>query len=206
MRTALMLLLLTALAAVPGSVIPQAGVDALKTSRWQDAHPTLTPIYERLGLFDVYGSPWFAAIYLLLMVSLVGCIIPRLGSTGGRCRAAPPAAPRRLDRLPATRRTPPTSRPRTVLDAARAPCCAPPLPARPPTTEAPTRSSAASAATCARPATCCSTSRCWSCCVGFAWGSLYGYKGGVIIVVGDGFSNNLTQYDDFARAGSSTPT
>ncbi len=33
---------------------------------------------------------------------------------------------------------------------------------------------------------------------GFAWGSLYGYKGGAIIVVGDGFSNNLTSYDDFA--------
>ena len=33
--------------------------------------------------------------------------------------------------------------------------------------------------------------------VGFALGSLFGYKGGVILVVGNGFSNNLTQYDDF---------
>ncbi len=33
--------------------------------------------------------------------------------------------------------------------------------------------------------------------VGFAVGSLFGYKGGVILVVGNGFSNNLTQYDDF---------
>ncbi|MSZ77523.1 MAG: cytochrome c biogenesis protein ResB, partial [Actinobacteria bacterium] len=53
MRTALILLLLLALAAVPGSVIPQEGVDALKTANWQDAHPQLTPVYEKLDLFDV---------------------------------------------------------------------------------------------------------------------------------------------------------
>ncbi|MEJ7796347.1 MAG: cytochrome c biogenesis protein ResB, partial [Nocardioides sp.] len=76
MRTALVLLLLLALVAIPGSVIPQQDVDALKTSQWQDDHPQLTPIYERLGLFDVFQSPWFAAIYLLLMVSLVGCFVP----------------------------------------------------------------------------------------------------------------------------------
>ena len=33
--------------------------------------------------------------------------------------------------------------------------------------------------------------------VGFAVGGLFGYKGGVILVVGHGFSNTLTQYDDF---------
>ena len=33
--------------------------------------------------------------------------------------------------------------------------------------------------------------------VGFALGSLFGYKGGVIVIVGQGFSNTLTQYDDF---------
>src|SRR5204863_4789136 len=33
--------------------------------------------------------------------------------------------------------------------------------------------------------------------VGFGIGSLFGYKGGVILVVGNGFSNTLTQYDDF---------
>ena len=34
--------------------------------------------------------------------------------------------------------------------------------------------------------------------VGFASGQLFGYKGGVITVVGQGFSNSLSQYDDFA--------
>ena len=79
MRTALILLLLLALAAIPGSVIPQSDVDSLKTSNWQADHPKLTPIYEKLQLFSVYDSVWFSAIYLLLFVSLVGCIIPRVG-------------------------------------------------------------------------------------------------------------------------------
>ena len=93
MRTALILLLLLALAAVPGSLIPQERVDSLKASQWQDQHETLTPVYEKLGLFNVYGSPWFAAIYILLMVSLVGCIVPahlRL-----RPRRCAPSRPRR---------------------------------------------------------------------------------------------------------------
>ena len=37
--------------------------------------------------------------------------------------------------------------------------------------------------------------------VGFGIGSLFGYKGGVILVVGNGFSNTLTQYDDFDPGG-----
>ena len=100
MRTALVLLLLLALAAVPGSVIPQEGVDALNAAQWKDQHETLTPIYEKLGLFNVYGSPWFAAIYLLLVVSLVGCIVPRSFVYLRSIRAQPPAAPRNLTRLP----------------------------------------------------------------------------------------------------------
>ncbi len=100
MRTALVLLLLLALAAIPGSVIPQEGVDSLKTSRWQDDHPKLTPVYERLGLFDVFDSVWFSAIYILLMVSLVGCILPRSLVYWRALRAAPPQAPRNLSRLP----------------------------------------------------------------------------------------------------------
>lgn len=100
MRTALVLLLLLALAAVPGSVIPQEGVDALEANQWKADHPGLTPVYERLGLFSVYDSVWFSAIYLLLMVSLVGCIVPRTFHYVRAIRAQPPAAPRNLSRLP----------------------------------------------------------------------------------------------------------
>ena len=100
MRTALILLLLLALAAVPGSLIPQDGVDSLKADQWREAHTTLTPIYKALGLFNVYSTPWFAAIYLLLMVSLVGCIIPRCLVYAKAMRAQPPATPAKLTRLP----------------------------------------------------------------------------------------------------------
>ncbi len=41
--------------------------------------------------------------------------------------------------------------------------------------------------------------------VGFALGSLFGYRGGVILVVGNGFSNNLTQYDDFVPGSLFAP-
>ncbi len=100
MRTALVLLLLLALASIPGSVIPQDNIDSLAVSQWRDNHPRLAPIWDRLDLFDVYGSVWFSAIYILLMISLVGCIIPRLFVYARALRAKPPRAPRHLSRLP----------------------------------------------------------------------------------------------------------
>ena len=100
MRIALILLLMLALAAVPGSLVPQERVDSLKATEWKDQHETLAPIYDKLGIFNVYGSPWFAAIYILLVVSLLGCIIPRTFVYVRGLRAQPPAAPRNLTRLP----------------------------------------------------------------------------------------------------------
>ena len=125
MRTALVLLLLLALAAVPGSVIPQERVDSLKTGQWQDKHETLTPVYDKLGLFNVYGSPWFAAIYILLMVSLVGCIIPRTFHYLRAIRNQPPTAPRNLTRLPAHASYVTTESPQEVLERARTPASGP---------------------------------------------------------------------------------
>ena len=101
MRTALVLLLLLALASVPGSVIPQERTDALKASQWQEKHETLTKVYDKLGLFDVYGSPWFAAIYLLLDASRSSAASCRgRSSTPGRSASEPPPAPRNLTRMP----------------------------------------------------------------------------------------------------------
>ncbi|MGC4110987.1 MAG: cytochrome c biogenesis protein ResB [Nocardioides sp.] len=191
MRTALILLLLLALGAIPGSVIPQSGVDALKTQNWQTAHPHLTPIYQKLSLFNVYHSPWFAAIYLLLMVSLVGCIVPRLFVYWRGYRKQPPPAPRNLTRLPDHATYTTDEEPDAVL---------------------------ARAAQVLSRRNRVSTSDGWVSAergqlreagnllfhlsvlvvlVGFGIGSLFGYKGGVILVVGNGFSNQLTQYDDF---------
>src|SRR3977135_4333282 len=78
MRTALLLLLLLAIAAVPGSVWPQRGVSAENVNAYLRQHPGSGPWLDRFSFFDVYSSPWFSAIYLLLFVSLVGCLVPRL--------------------------------------------------------------------------------------------------------------------------------
>ncbi|MBI1759009.1 MAG: cytochrome c biogenesis protein ResB [Actinobacteria bacterium] len=99
MRTALVLLFLLALAAVPGSLLPQSGLNPAKVAAYRRSHPALAPILERLGFFEVFASPWFAAIYLLLFISLIGCIVPRVRLHGRALRRPPPAAPRHLDRL-----------------------------------------------------------------------------------------------------------
>src|SRR3954447_12286637 len=120
MRIALILLLLLALAAVPGSLVPQERVDSLKASEWKQAHETLAPIYEKLGIFNVYGSPWFAAIYILLVISLVGCIVPRPFVSLRALRAQPPVAPRNLSRLPSHASYATTEPAEVVLGRARA--------------------------------------------------------------------------------------
>ena len=98
MRTALFLLLLLAIGAIPGSMLPQRSLDAPRVARWLADHPTAGPVLDRLGFFEVYASPWFAAIYLLLFVSLVGCVVPRTRMHWRSLRSDPPRPPRRLDR------------------------------------------------------------------------------------------------------------
>ncbi len=99
MRTALFLLLLLSVAAVPGSIFPQRNIDAGRVADYIAQNPTTSPWLDRLGFFDVYASPWFSAIYLLLFVSLVGCIVPRTRVHIAALRATPPRAPSRLSRL-----------------------------------------------------------------------------------------------------------
>jgi cytochrome c biogenesis protein len=100
MRTALVLLFLLAVAAIPGSVLPQRSVNIENVAGYFRDHPDLAPVLDRLGGFDVYASPWFASIYLLLFTSLVGCVVPRLLDHIRALRTVPPDAPRRLERLP----------------------------------------------------------------------------------------------------------
>ncbi|CAM5624122.1 Cytochrome c biosynthesis protein OS=Streptomyces antimycoticus OX=68175 GN=SSPO_046270 PE=4 SV=1 [Streptomyces antimycoticus] len=119
MRVALLLLLLLSLGTIPGSLVPQTSIDQLKVQDFQERHPTLTPIYEKLQLFHVYSSVWFSAIYLLLFISLIGCIVPRTWQFIGQLRGRPPAAPRRLTRLPAYTTWRSEAEPEQVLEAAR---------------------------------------------------------------------------------------
>ena len=99
MRTALFLLLLLSIAAVPGSIFPQRSIDAGKVADFIASNPTTGPWLDRLGFFEVYSSVWFSAIYLLLVISLVGCIVPRSRLHWHTLRAKPPRAPRNLSRL-----------------------------------------------------------------------------------------------------------
>lgn len=100
MRTAVILLVLLAAAAVPGSLLPQRGVasDPAAVAFFYRDHPELAPWLDRLWLFDVYAAPWFAAVYLLLLVSMTGCVLPRCARLWREVTAAPPPAPRRLER------------------------------------------------------------------------------------------------------------
>jgi cytochrome c biogenesis protein len=99
MRTALVLLLLLAIAAVPGSLVPQRSADPNGVTQYFSDNPDLAPVLDGLSLFDVYTSPWFSAIYILLFVSLVGCVIPRTKHHWKALRAKPPRTPARLSRL-----------------------------------------------------------------------------------------------------------
>jgi cytochrome c biogenesis protein len=100
MRTALVLLFLLALASIPGSVLPQEGIDPAAVSEYYAAHPALAPFLAKLSGFDVFGAPWFAAIYLLLFASLAGCVLPRTYRLARSTRQPPPKAPRYIGRLP----------------------------------------------------------------------------------------------------------
>ncbi len=96
MRTALVLLLLLAVAAIAGSLIPQAMNSPARVEAMFRDHPALARFYNAAGLFDVYGSWWFTFIYTLLLISLAACLLPRSRALVRNVRARPVAA-RELD-------------------------------------------------------------------------------------------------------------
>ena len=98
MNTALLLLVLVALAAIPGSILPQRTASILKVNNWKTENPRVAEIFDALGLFDVYGSFWFSAIYILLMISLIGCVIPRLNVYWKSFNEKPPKPPKEIAR------------------------------------------------------------------------------------------------------------
>ncbi len=121
MRTALFLLLLLAIAAVPGSLVPQRSSDPNGVTQYFTNNPDLAPALDKIQAFDVYSSAWFSAIYLLLFVSLIGCVIPRTKHHLQALRAEPPQTPVRLSRLAGftTRDTPVGTDAGATIDSAR---------------------------------------------------------------------------------------
>ncbi|WGP07191.1 cytochrome c biogenesis protein ResB [Bacillus subtilis] len=100
MRVALILLLVLALASIPGSLLPQRIQDPGRVNTFLENNGAWGQFLDTLQMFDVYSSVWFSSIYLLLMISLVGCIIPRTKQHWKAMRSSPPKAPRRLSRMP----------------------------------------------------------------------------------------------------------
>ena len=102
MKTALILLFLLAIASIPGSILPQRGTNPILVEQWLTDNPTLGPILDSIGAFDVFGSPWYSAVYILLFISLIGCVLPRLGVHWKAMRSQPPPAPKNLSRMGGT--------------------------------------------------------------------------------------------------------
>ncbi|HZQ33963.1 MAG TPA: cytochrome c biogenesis protein ResB, partial [Mycobacterium sp.] len=100
MGTALALLFLLALGAIPGALLPQRSLNEPKVIQYIAEHPHIGPWLDRVQAFNVFSSFWFTAIYALLFVSLVGCLVPRMIDHIRTLRAKPVAAPRNLPRLP----------------------------------------------------------------------------------------------------------
>ena len=196
MRTALILLFLLALAAIPGSLIPQTAVDPSAVVAFRNQHPGLAPVFDRLGLFAVYTSVFFSAIYLLLMLSLVGCIVPRLRVYARAVRARPPRAPRNLSRLSAYQHWE-TSEPVTaVADRAAA------LLRRQRRRTEIFRTAdgvvvSAEKGYLREAGNLVFHLALLIVLVGVAVTHLYGFKGSASVIAGEGFSDSLIQYDDF---------
>ncbi|MEU8822023.1 cytochrome c biogenesis protein ResB [Streptomyces sp. NPDC048636] len=191
MRVALLLLFLLSLGSIPGSLIPQTSIDQLKVESFKDKHPTLTPVYEKLQLFHVYSSVWFSAIYILLFISLIGCIVPRTWQFVGQLRGRPPGAPRRLTRLPAYTTWRTDAAPEEVLRAAKRI-----MKGRRFRTEGSGDAVAAEKGYLREVGNLLFHIALIVLLVSFAAGQLWKVEGSKLVVEGDGFSNSLVSYDD----------
>ena len=196
MRTAVILLALLALAAVPGSLLPQRNVatDPMAVTRYVQDNPELAPWLDRLGLFEVFASPWFAAIYILLLASMTGCVLPRCARLWRSVRAAPPPAPRHLTRL--------NDHERWALqdagDSTRAlAAAATELRRRGFRVEATPTEVRAERGYARELGNLLFHLSLLVLLLGVALGRLFGFEGRVVVAEGAGFSNTVSQYDEF---------
>jgi cytochrome c biogenesis protein len=194
MRTALFLLLLLAIGALPGSIWPQRSIDPARTADYIAQHPTLGPWLDKFGFFEVFASPWFAAVYLLLFISLVGCVLPRSRVHWRAMRSTPPRAPQRLERLNAHAEAEAAADPAEVLDAARDVLRRKRFRVHGHDAE----SISAESGHLKETGNLIFHLALIGVIVGVAIGHLFGWKGDVIVPVGQTFANTLSRYDTFA--------
>jgi cytochrome c biogenesis protein len=196
MRTALLLLFLLALAAVPGSLLPQRSTDPTLVDLYIARHPKLGPFLDRLGGFEVFGSAWFSSIYALLFVSLIGCLVPRIRLHIRALLRRPPKAPAHPARLSSGLRFETVATPEQVLEAGRSVLRGRRF-----------RVASDSASVSAEKGYLRETGNLLFhvslviLLAGIAVGGLFGYTGKVVVTDGDGFTNTLVQYDSFNHGG-----
>lgn len=190
MKTALILLFLLALASVPGSILPQRGTNPILVDEWIADSPTWGPILDSLGFFDVFAAPWFAAVYLLLFISLIGCVLPRIGVHWRAMRQPPPKAPRFLGRMGGvTENT--TDDPAVVLDRAESYL----RKNRWRVLRSPEGWISAEKGYLRETGNLVFHFSFIFVLLAIAYGAVFGWRGNVIVREGEGFSNTLTQYD-----------
>ncbi|TDQ54881.1 cytochrome c biogenesis protein ResB [Actinorugispora endophytica] len=199
MRTALVLLFLLALGAIPGSLLPQRGVSVEQVQNYFLDNPDLAPWLDRFFLFDVYSSPWYAAIYLLLFVSLAGCVLPRAAAHYRLLRAAPPRTPRRLDRMPYSATLSTDAAPEEALRRARTLLKGYRIADHGDSLSAETGYLRETGNVVFHLAL-------LGLLVSLAVGAFFGYRGNTLIVEGDGFANTLPSYDAFHPGSAVDPS
>ena len=192
MRTALFLLFLLAVAAIPGSMIPQRSASPISVQDFKQDHEFWDKILEPLGMYDVYTSPAFSAVYLLLFVSLIGCILPRIAKYFRAVRKPPPRLPAHVERLPEAGSAALTHSPAAALDAAEAWLRRKRYRiARAPEGISAERGYSREAGNLVFHLSLLAV------LLGLAWSNLLGFHGTAVVVEGRGFTNVITQYDDF---------
>jgi cytochrome c biogenesis protein len=192
MRTALILLFLLAAGSIPGSLLPQEGTNPAAVSQYYTSHPVLARALGGLSLFNVFGAPWFAAIYLLLFASLVGCVLPRTLRLAGSARQPPPRAPRHLSKLPFAVSYTTDLEPAAALQAAAAVLSAKRFRIR---SDAGWVS--AEKGYLREAGNLLFHIALLGCLVSIGLGGLFGYKADRLLVTGTSFSNTITALDEF---------
>ena len=188
MRTALILLFMLALGAIPGSILPQNVVSVDEVATYVRENPELSVWLDRFHLFDVFSSPWYAAIYLLLFVSLAGCVIPRALVHARAVRARPVATPRNLGRMPYVARFGTGASPETVLERSRSVL-------KGYRVERYGDSVSAETGYLREAGNVLFHFSLLALLLALAAGSFFGYRGNMLLVEGDGFANTLPSYD-----------
>jgi cytochrome c biogenesis protein len=192
MNTALLLLLFVALAAIPGSILPQKTASLLRVNNWKKDNPVTAQLFESLGLFDVYGSFWFSAIYILLMISIIGCVIPRLKIYWNKYNETPPIPPTDLTKIASYKKVKVNV---TTLDEFEVY-----FKKKGWRINRNDNSLTAEKGYLKEAGNLLFHASLIMLTAALAFGALFSYRGTVIVKEGSGFANTITQYDDF-RAG-----